>query len=407
MFKRSFRLYFFIRQMILFVLSNTLTLFLLFFISPVHAQWSNEIELEYRYFFNDPQFSEQEQHAPSIVYKPVWSHVSESGNSVFDFRGYARYDDSDDERTHVDINELTWLYLNNDWEFKVGIGKVYWGVAESQHLVDIVNQTDLIDAIDGETKLGQPMLGLSKVTDVGVFDAFVLPYFRERTFAGSEGRLRTQPFVKADAAVYESSDEQSHVDYALRWSHSFGIFDFGLSYFDGTGRDPVLSSSEDNTFLIPTYVQIQQLGIDVQATLDAWLWKLEAIDRSASDQYENQNFQSVVAGFEYTFFDVATSGIDVGLVAEYSYDKRGEQATPFDDYALVAVRLAFNDEQSTDLLLGCSVNGDLCAIEGSRRLGENYKLSLQGNLFSGIEDDSAFASQRQDDYLQIGLSYFF
>ena len=370
------------------------------------AEWTNEIELEYRYFFNEPQFPEQNRHAPSIVYKPVWSHVSESGNSVFDFRGYARYDDSDGQRSHVDINELTWLYSNNGWEFKSGIGKVFWGVAESQHLVDIVNQTDLVDALDGETKLGQPMFSIARATDFGTFDLFILPYFRERTFPGEQGRLRTQPLVNTDLAVYESEDKRSHVDFAFRWSHSFDAYDVGISYFDGTGREPLLSISEDNRFLIPNYVQIKQIGIDVQATFDAWLWKLEAIDRSASRQFDAQNFQAVVAGFEYTFFDVASSGIDVGLVAEYSYDSRGE-STAFNDYSLFAVRLAFNDEQSTDLLAGCNADGNLCAIEGSRRLGDSYKLSLRGNLFSGIDDQSIFASQREDDYVQIGLSYFF
>ena len=43
-------------------------------------------------------------------------------------------------------------------KFRVGVGKVFWGVTESQHLVDIINQTDLVENIDTEDKLGQPML---------------------------------------------------------------------------------------------------------------------------------------------------------------------------------------------------------------------------------------------------------
>ena len=251
---------------------------------PVLAgDWDHEIDLEYRYFLSDPQFTSQAENTRSIVYRPVWTHTSESGNSIFDFRGYARYDYDDDERSHIDINELAWTYTSGDWEIKSGISKVYWGVAESQHLVDIVNQTDLVDTTDGETKLGQPMVAVSKFTDAGTFSAYLLPYFRERTFPGVNGRLRTNPVVDVDQAVYQSSDEQNHLDYALRWSHTLGVFDLGLSYFDGTGREPVLLANSDETALIPNYVQIQQFGVDLQATIGAWLLKMEAIDRSASE----------------------------------------------------------------------------------------------------------------------------
>lgn len=372
-----------------------------------HASgWSHELDLEYRYFTSDAQFDEQAAQSRSIVYRPVWTHTSESGNSLFDFRGYARYDTDDSERSHVDINELAWTYSQGDWEFKSGISKVYWGVAESQHLVDIVNQTDLVDSSDGETKLGQPMLSVARYTDVGEFSAYILPYFRERTFAGEAGRLRTNPIVDVDNPVYESADKEKHVDYALRWSHTIGSVDVGLSYFDGTGREPVFRPNESDTALIPNYVQIKQLGLDAQATLGSWLLKFEAIDRKASEQYSSQNYQSLVTGFEYSFYDVASSGIDVGLVGEYLYDDR-ESLEDLNSVAFAAIRLAFNDEQSTDLLVGCTVDGNICVLEGSRRLGDDFKLSVQGNLFSGISPSSVLASQSQDDYLQFNLSYFF
>ena len=371
-------------------------------VAPVQAQWNHEIELELRFFPNDPLFEEQGRNAATIIYRPVWSAAV--GDSLFDFRGIVRYDENDEERNLIDITELSWSYAYQNWELKLGISKVFWGVAETQHLVDIVNQTDLVDDIDTETKLGQPLINLSRITNVGVFDFFVLPFFRERTFAGPSGRLRSEPFVNTDLAVFESDDEENHIDYAARWSHSFGIFDFGLSYFDGTGRDPVFTLAADNTALVPNYVQIEQFGIDVQATSGAWLWKLEAIDRSAAEVFQTENFEAAVAGLEYTFFDLA--GADVGIVVEHSYDSRGEQSFN-DDLTFVGARLALNDEQSTDLLIGCSVDGRLCSIEGSRRIGKSFKLSVRGNTFANIDETSLFASQREDDFLQLSLAYFF
>lgn len=371
---------------------------------PAYAQWNHELELEFRYFANSPQFEEQGRNAAAIIYRPIWSAVS--GNSVFDFRGIIRYDENDEERNLIDITELSWSYAVDDWEFKVGIGKVFWGVAETQHLVDIVNQTDLVDDIDTETKLGQPLISVSRATRFGIVDVFVLPFFRERTFAGESGRLRTQPFVNKDLAVFESSREENNIDYAARWSHTLGLFDVGVSYFNGTGRDPVFTLTPDASALIPNYVQIEQFGLDVQATTGPWLFKLEAIDRSAADTFESENFQAAIGGFEYSFFDIASSGIDVGVVVERSFDSRGDQSFS-DDLTFVAARLAFNDEQSTELLIGCSTDGRLCSAEGSRRLGDDFKLSLRANTFSDIDDDNVLASQRDDDFLQLNLAYFF
>lgn len=370
------------------------------------ADWSNELELEYRYFFSEPQFSEQERNAPSVAFTPQWSNTSDSGDHIYDFQAFFRYDSADDERTHFDLNEFSWTYAKNDWEFKAGVSKVFWGVAETQHLVDIVNQTDSVDRTDGEIKLGQPLISFSRFTDYGTFDFLALPYFRERTFAGESGRLRTGLVVDTDSPVYESSSEQSNLDYALRWSHTLGPWDVGLSYFDGTGREPILRPNEQVNRLLPFYVQIEQLGIDVQATFDEWLLKFEGVQRSASVGFPEQDFNAVVAGFEYSFFDIVSSGTDVGVVFEYLYDSRGD-AVVFDDYAVLAFRLALNDENSTDLLFGCGVDGRLCFVEGSRRINDQMSLSLRGNGFSGIADDSLLASQRDDDFIQINLKYFF
>ena len=108
---------------------------------------------------------------------------------MFTTQLFVREDSMDDERSHADIRELSWLYYSDDWELRLGISKVFWGVAESQHLVDIINQTDAVENVDGEDKLGQPMINLTLIRDWGNVDLFVLPYLRERTFTGVNGLL--------------------------------------------------------------------------------------------------------------------------------------------------------------------------------------------------------------------------
>ena len=107
---------------------------------------------------------------------------------------------------------------------------------------------------------------------LGVFDFFYLPYFRERTFPGKNGRLRFDPPFRLNHAAYESDQEQWHPDFALRWAQIVGAVDIGLHYFYGTSRDPIPQwgvSGSGETTLTPFYPIMHQVGLDLQWTTDA------------------------------------------------------------------------------------------------------------------------------------------
>jgi len=330
-----------------------------------------------------------------------------------------RWDENDDERSHADIRELTWLKAADTWELRAGIRKVFWGVTESQHLVDIINQTDLVEATDGEEKLGQPMVNLALISDWGTLDLFVLPGFRERTFPGEKGRLRFSPRIDRSQTTYESSDKEEHIDYAARWAHYLGDWDIGLSYFNGTSRDPGFISGLDNNgqrVLIPVYELIEQWGLDLQATLGDWLWKMEIINRSGQRDRsgQNKNYTALTAGFEYTFVGIAGSNADLGMISEVLYDERGEDAlTPFADDILLASRLTLNDEQSTEFLLGMIFDSNdadrLLTLESSRRFGDNWKVTIEGQAFINIPNINTelLFGVRRDSYLQLEIARYF
>ncbi len=136
-----------------------------------------------RFFPQAPLDPEQKRNSGSLAVQPEYYHEWENGSS-FTFVPFARIDSADSERTHFDIRELNYLWLTDSWELRAGIGKVFWGTTEFVHLVDIINQTDGVESVDGEEKLGQPMIQLSIVRDWGALELFVLPYFRERTYPG-------------------------------------------------------------------------------------------------------------------------------------------------------------------------------------------------------------------------------
>ncbi|MCK5226359.1 MAG: hypothetical protein KAQ89_06535, partial [Planctomycetes bacterium] len=147
----------------------------------IAGELSGYIAAESRTFLDDATFSGQKRDDYSFAFQPEYYHEWEDGSS-FIFVPFLRLDSADSRRTHFDIRELNYLWLTDEYELRVGIGKVFWGTTEFVHLVDIINQTDLIENIDGEDKLSQPMVQLSIDRDWGVLDMFVLPYFRERTF---------------------------------------------------------------------------------------------------------------------------------------------------------------------------------------------------------------------------------
>lgn len=372
------------------------------------GEWSGYLSGEYRAFANAPADARQHNNNFSFSVQPEYYTKWDNGRQSFTFVPFVRWDENDKERTHADVRELTWLKAADDWELRIGIRKLFWGVTESQHLVDIINQTDLVEAADGEEKLGQPMLNLALIRDWGTVDLFVLPGFRERSFPGTEGRLRSALPVDVDQAQYESSDEEQHIDYAARWSHYLGDWDIGISYFNGTSRDPRFIPNATSSKLIPVYDLIEQWGIDVQATLGDWLWKAEAITRSG----QGEAYAAVTAGFEYTFVGIFESATDLGVISEFLYDDRGDDAlTPFADDILIGARLTLNDEQSTAFLIGIIADSDdttrLLTLESSRRLGEDWKITLEGRAFINIPAADVLAGVRKDDYLQLELARYF
>ena len=100
---------------------------LLFFpLSKIFAhEISGYVAGEIRLFPNDALHSGQSEHSTSFFVQPEYYHEFETGSS-FTFVPFFRLDSGDQERTHLDIRELTYLWLKEDFELRVGVRKVFW-----------------------------------------------------------------------------------------------------------------------------------------------------------------------------------------------------------------------------------------------------------------------------------------
>jgi hypothetical protein len=361
-------------------------------------------------FWLDGQYQDQENGLnPSLILQPEFYWRSDDSRQRVTIVGFARVDSVDDERTHADLREAYWGLDGDGWDLTAGISKVFWGVTESRHLVDVINQTDLVESIDEESKLGQPLVNLNLQRDYGRFGLYVMPYFRERTFPGADGRFRAPLVVDTDNPIYESSDEEHHIDLALRYSHYIGDVDIGAHVFEGTSREARFVIAPEGDRLLPVYDQMTQFGVDVQYTAEAWLWKLEAIARDT----RVDSFFAAVGGFEYTLYGVRDSAADVGVLLEYLYDGRNGLSPPTasQNDLFIGARLALNDANDTSVLAGVAVDLDtqelFLNIEAERRFSDSLSVELQLRTFMNAKPGDALFLLERDDYLQLRLSWYY
>jgi hypothetical protein len=98
---------------------------------------------------------------------------------------------------------------------------------------------------------------------------------------------------------------------------------------------------------------------------------------------------------------------------EVLWDGRDSKAptTIFDNDICVGARLALNDIDDTVLQLDDTIDwrsgGQLLRLKGERRIGSDWKLAAEINLFVGVRDDPLLWTYREDDHAMIRLRRFF
>ena len=385
-----------------------------------HA-FSGRLSIEGRWYPDTAADPRQRAHASGLAAAPELYLEDAEGRSVT-VAAFLRYDAGDPERTHIDLREAYLLLLgeagDGEWELRLGIDRVFWGVAESRNPVDIVNQTDLVEHPDEKVKLGQPMVHLTWSANWGVTEIFALPYHRARTFPGRAGRLRLPLVVDHDQISYESAAEEWHLDVAARYSHGFGPLDIGVSVFEGTAREPFLVPGVDRAgvpVLVPHYDQLRQFGLDAQLTTGAWLLKLEGVHRAGARNAlgMEEDHGAFVVGGEHTFYSVFGSAADLGLIGEWNYDGRGRQATSqFQNDLFLAARVAFNDVQGTEVVAGVLADTDYATrtltIELNRRLSDRWSVRLEAVALLDVDEaDILVHTTRRDSFIALNLHHDF
>ena len=386
---------------------------------------SGRLSAETRLYPESAAHPDQRSHSSGLVAEVTVYAEDDEGRSIT-VTPFFRFDAADPDRTHADLREAYLLLYgdvgDDEWELRVGVDQVFWGVVESRSLVDIVNQTDLVEHPNEKTKMGQPMAHFTWSGEWGALELFGLTWHRPRTFPGRHGRQRAELVVDHDLTSYESGAEEWRLDLAARYSGSFGPLDVGLSVFDGTSREPTLLPRliGSEFVLAPYYEQIRQFGLDMQLTTGPWLLKLEAIHRAGAqnrrlDQYlnyEEEDYAAFIVGGEYTIYSLWDSASDLVLYAEWAHDTRGRWATNgFEDDLFLGARLGLNDEQSTEFVVSVVESLDsssrILSAEFKRRLSDHWSLHAESFAYLGIDEKDIVYPVRRDSFLGVNLDYSF
>lgn len=411
---------------------NNLFLSFLFVANLSHGNtFEVNMGTELRYFPEPGLYSDE---GARVALKLEATHTREifSEGTSFNLHSRVRYDFHDSDRTDVDFPALNVSVFQDSWDLTVGMDKVFWGVTESQNIVNVVNQIDYLESPDGKEKLGQLMVRYAVNSNWGTVDFFVLPGFREREYGSEDGRL-TLHFLAKDA-IYESSSKKEHIDVALRWRHYVGEFNFAISYFDGTNRMPYFSLATENNpgaenfsaFFNPVYDQMSQWGFEGQYIYEEYLFKAEVIDQHNSLDH----FLATTVGVEYTLGQVFDTSKDLSFYAEYLYDQRGANALPgvFENDVMVAARLSFNNEASSSFLMAYFWDDrtyeSSLKVEGNYRFTDNLAIGIEAWTFNadpsyskdimtrmfelaGINGKSKHAFLNDEDFIALELTYYF
>ncbi len=367
---------------------------------PLEAQWRAEVSVGGQAFGNRVRARDLSAQEAALTFYGSYRRSWDRGRQSLLVAPFVRWDPTG-ARTRIDLRDLSWAYLWERWELRVGVSELFWGVAESVHLVDVVNQRDPIVGGQGYVKLGQPLVAIATRRSWGSLELLLMPVFRERSFAGRAGVLWSSAPVETRLAELEPGGNW-RLDGAVRWSRTLGAWDVGVTGFRGRNREPRFSSAYDaegRPVLVPDYDRVTQLGVDLQLTSGSWLWKLEAVTLDP----KTGRYLAAVAGTEYAFADY------LSVFLEYAFDSRGTEATTsFGDDVFAGARLFMQDgEVRAGVFLDRRSLNTVPSIQVKRRIGGASVLALEAGGFIGRRAREPWQAGRQHTYLSLTLVHYF
>ena len=312
----------------------------------------------------------------------------------------------------IDLREAHVSGRLGEMDYLVGSTILFWGKVESYNPVDIVNALDYSRGLLRSEKRGAPMVRLSWPVGLGQIDLLAID-FVENVYPDRALRERPAPHVNDNAAGFSRGAGRDDIATAARWSGYFGDIDLGVSMFHGTGHAPRLLPRADGT-LTPDYSRITQFGLDIQSLHGDSAVKAELIRRRG--QYDRlgsaDSYAAGVIGIEHNLYDLAESGRDLVLIAEYARDeRRGRSHSGFQNDLILGGRWLWNDVEDTEILTLLARDLDNAAqtltITANRRITDELSFEATARWPERLSRDPNSAALARDAAIIASLTYSF
>ena len=347
------------------------------------GEWSSEVGLEGTFFAKESDTSDTRSDFSVFLSTEYYEDWNDGADS-FIFSPRLRIDQHDSERNSIDFTELVWVHVEDTWEIRTGIREEAWGVSLMGGVVDVINQTNIVEDFFG-AKLGQPMVNLSLVQDWGILDLFVLTGFRKASLPGPDSRPGLPFDLKTGEAEIPLQDREIiGLDYAARWQHSWESFEWAFSYFYGTSREADVDFNYDvaEPGIVSSYYNVNQIGVELLYIWEGYSFKYESrtVVGSKSRGAELGTYTAGLIGFEYTWGSVFGGDYDIMWDISYLHDDRKASFSALMEKDIFALAvLNFNDEFDTRIAFGSiwDVKDDegIFLINAERRIAESWKVS--------------------------------
>ncbi len=379
--------------------------------SAIGAAFKSEFSYEPYFFLEENTSSSNEAKNQFInTIKGKFDYNQNYHDFDFNVEFFYRYDSSK-QFDHGDLSEFNTLYTADNFDFLIGSTIEFWGVVESRNIVDIVNQIDFLEDVNGKQKLGQPLTRLNYYLENGTLSSYLFFGFRDREFTSQTERFGAQPEIRGSSAQYEAGN-YGVTGSAIRLQQNLSLGDFSFHLYSGLDRNPSLVPviDFDNTvFISPIYEKIEQAGIEAYMPIGNVALKYEGVFRSRN----NEDHSAHVMGFEQSIFNVFKKPLDMTYFVEYLYDDRSQSAplTIYQNDLFLGLRLSYT--QNTPLTIKFGLLKDMefdesfVSTDIEKNITDNSTFIINGRFFIDVNNASPLTIVENDSYIKFAYKRFF
>jgi hypothetical protein len=308
-------------------------------------------------------------------------------------------------RIRVDAQEATLIWSNEVLEAKLGYDVESWSILEAAELNNVLNQTNFERDILGSSRLGQPMLRLSLLTEAGWFGAYYLPQSPERRF---------DPVFGLDGIelLYETVREDREPGFAGRYQHGIGAVDLQVFFFRGLDNSPAPVIYEGAPRLL--YPVIDMAGASAQWLTGSTYLRAELQSVGGRPDISGRKRDSLSWGLEieHELYGVFGMDADLSLLAAYTANSLGRDSTePLQDDLSLGAQLTWNSVASTEISILATQDQTWGSIFGtlsfSTRLRDDMNLEIEATDFLDVDPRDVLAPLQDAGHVRVSLTYFF